>query len=113
MIFQQTVYLGNEKPKSISNLKFGDIACGCGGFFITIVNIIKQNANKSYFEIFKDNIFGLDIQSYSIERTKILLTLLAISDGEDCIEFDFNIFQGMMLPPFSDHIFYRSPEGAA
>jgi len=51
-IFQQTVNLGNEKLKSISNLKLGVITCG--GFFITIVNIIKQNANKSYVEIFKD-----------------------------------------------------------
>jgi len=83
--------------KSISNLKFGDIACGCGGFFITIVNIIKQNTSKSYFEIFKNNIFGLDIQSYSIERTKILLILLAISNGEDCVEFDFNLFLGNAL----------------
>ncbi|HBS86183.1 MAG TPA: N-6 DNA methylase [Bacteroidales bacterium] len=83
--------------ESISTLKFGDIACGCGGFFITIVNKIKQKSNKSYFEIFKDNIFGLDIQSYSIERTKILLSLLAISNGEDCTEFDFNLFIGNAL----------------
>ncbi|MHB9140640.1 MAG: Eco57I restriction-modification methylase domain-containing protein [Paludibacter sp.] len=86
-----------EKQKTISNLKFGDIACGCGGFFITIVNIIKQQTNKNYFEIYKDNIFGLDIQSYSIERTKILLTLLAILNGEDCTEFDFNLFLGNAL----------------
>ena len=85
------------EQKTISNFKFGDIACGCGGFFITIVNTIRQNTNKSYFEIFKDNIFGLDIQSYSIERTKILLSLLAISNGEDRDEFDFNLFQGNAL----------------
>lgn len=83
--------------KAISNLKFGDIACGCGGFFITIVNIIRHTTNKSYFEIYKDNLFGLDIQSYSIERTKILLSLLAISNGEDCGEFDFNLLHGNAL----------------
>ena len=87
----------DKEHKIISNLKFGDIACGCGGFFITIVNTIKQQTNKSYFEIFKHNIFGLDIQSYSIERTKILLSLLAISNGEDCTEFDFNLFVGNAL----------------
>ena len=86
-----------EKQKTISNLQFGDIACGCGGFFITIVNTIKQQTNKNYFEIYKDNIFGLDIQSYSIKRTKILLTLLAILNGEDCTEFDFNLFLGNAL----------------
>ena len=83
--------------KSLSDLKFGDIACGCGGFFITIVNTIKQNTNRSYFEIFKYNIFGLDIQLYSIQRTKILLTLLAISNGEVCNEFDYNLFLGNAL----------------
>lgn len=87
----------HRNRKSISNFKFGDISCGCGGFFITIASIIKKNTNKKYYEIFKDNIFGLDIQAYSIERTKILLTLLAISNGEDCIEFDFNLFLGNAL----------------
>ena len=80
-----------------SILKFGDIACGCGGFFLTVADLLKQKTNKSYFEIFRDNIFGLDIQSYSIERTKILLTLLAISNGEELSEFDFNLFQGNAL----------------
>lgn len=86
-----------DERKSISNLKFGDIACGCGGFFVTIVNAIRQQANLSYFEIFKNNIFGLDIQSYSIERTKILLSLLAISNGEDYTTFEFNLFRGNAL----------------
>lgn len=83
--------------KEIEKIIFGDIACGCGGFFITIAKIIKEKTQKSYFDIFKDNIYGLDIQKYSIERTKILLSLFAISEGEDCTDFSFNLFQGNAL----------------
>lgn len=86
-----------EKDNEILNIKFGDIACGCGGFFKTIVEIIKEQTNKSYFDIYRENIYGLDIQEYSIERTKILLILLAISNGEDCADFEFNLYQGNAL----------------
>lgn len=79
------------------NAKFGDIACGCGGFFKTIVDVIKLQTNNSYFNIFRDNIFGVDIQNYSIERTKILLTLHAINNGEDRENFEFNLYQGNSL----------------
>jgi adenine-specific DNA-methyltransferase len=79
------------------NAKFGDIACGCGGFFKTIVDVIKLQTNNSYFDIFRDNIFGVDIQNYSIERTKILLTLHAIINGEDRVNFEFNMYQGNSL----------------
>ncbi len=83
--------------KRIGDTKFGDIACGCGGFFITIAKTIRKETNKSYFDIYRDNIYGLDIQEYSIERTKIILSLLAISEGEDCTNFEFNLFQGNAL----------------
>jgi len=86
-----------KNKKRIDDIKFGDIACGCGGFFITIAKTIKNETNKSYFVIYSDNIYGLDIQGYSIERTKIILSLLALSEGEDCKSFDFNLFQGNAL----------------
>lgn len=75
-----------------ADLKVGDISCGCGGFLIDAAKKIKSATKKSYYEIYRDNIFGLDIQSYSIERTKILLTLLALSEGEDHEEFEFNLY---------------------
>jgi methylase of polypeptide subunit release factors len=96
-IVKETLSKYNKSSQDISQSKFGDIACGCGGFFVTIVSEIKTLTNKSYFEIYRDNIFGLDIQAYSIERSKILLALLAISNGEDIIEFEFNLFQGNSL----------------
>lgn len=82
-----------KKPQSqYDYLKVGDISCGCGGFLIDAARAIKQASGKSYYEIYRDNIFGLDIQPYSIERTRVLLTLLALSEGEDSEEFQFNLY---------------------
>ncbi|QQS52856.1 MAG: SAM-dependent DNA methyltransferase [Bacteroidota bacterium] len=86
-----------KKEKKEAEIIFGDIACGCGGFFITIANIVRRNTNKSFYEIYSKSVYGLDIQGYSVERTKILLSLLAISKGEDCETFEFNLFQGNAL----------------
>ncbi|MFN8360366.1 MAG: N-6 DNA methylase [Candidatus Kapaibacterium sp.] len=76
----------------LASLKIGDISCGCGGFLLTTSKKLKKATRLSYKEIFKNNIYGLDIQEYSINRTKILLSLLALSDGEDEQSFKFNLF---------------------
>ncbi|HAF29962.1 MAG TPA: N-6 DNA methylase [Bacteroidales bacterium] len=78
--------------KSVDKMKIADIACGCGGFLIDASIEVKQRTNKSFKDIFQENIFGLDIQKYSIERTEILLSLLAITQGEDEKEFNFNLY---------------------
>lgn len=77
--------------KTINNIKIVDIACGCGGFLIDASLELKQRTNKPFKRIFQENIFGIDIQKYSIERTEILLSLLAIAQGEDEEEFKFNL----------------------
>ena len=82
---------------STEEIKVADIACGCGGFLIDASKKIKQLTDKTYKDIFRENIYGVDIQQYSIERTEILLSLLAISEGEDEEYFDFNIHQGDSL----------------
>jgi adenine-specific DNA-methyltransferase len=81
-----------SKKEDLENLKIADISCGCGGFLLTASKKIKKVTRLSYKEIFKNNIYGLDIQEYSINRTKILLSLLALSDGEDERSFKFNLF---------------------
>lgn len=85
------------KNKSISNLKIADISCGCGGFLYNAAKEIKRLTNKTYFEIFRSHIYGLDIQTYSVTRTKLLLSLLALIEGEDRKEFKFNLFVGDAL----------------
>ncbi len=70
---------------------------GCGGFLFNSSIELKNRTGKTYSEIFRSNIFGLDIQEYSVNRTKLLLSLLALQSGEDIEEFEFNLFQGDSL----------------
>jgi methylase of polypeptide subunit release factors len=87
-----------KKIKSINNsIKISDIAMGCGGFLFNASIELKKRTGKTYAEIFRNHIFGLDIQEYSVNRTKLLLSLLALKSGEDIEEFQFNLFQGDSL----------------
>ncbi|PXY88446.1 Eco57I restriction-modification methylase domain-containing protein [Gilliamella apis] len=86
-----------KKRKDISTIKIADISCGCGGFLFNAAQNLKKLTNETYKNIFEKNIFGLDIQEYSIQRTKLLLSLLALINGEDIPEFKFNLFVGDAL----------------
>jgi len=79
------------------NLTLCDPACGCGGFLYTAAHAIKAKTGKSYAQIFEENIFGVDIQEYSVTRSKLLLSLFALSEGEGQAEFRFNLFTGNAL----------------
>lgn len=79
------------------SFKASDIACGCGGFLFTASIELKNKTKKSYSEIFRNHIFGIDIQEYSINRTKLLLSLLALKNGEDEEVYEFNLFRGDSL----------------
>jgi len=87
-----------KKINTIDNsIKISDIAMGCGGFLFNASIELKKRTDKTYSKIFKNHIFGLDIQEYSVNRTKLLLSLLALQSGEDIEEFQFNLFQGDSL----------------
>lgn len=86
-----------SEGSQIVNAKIADIACGCSGFLYTAAQKLKLQTNSSYQDIFQNQIFGLDIQEYSITRSKLLLSLLALSEGEDIEEFHFNLHQGDAL----------------
>jgi len=79
------------------NWTVADIACGCGGFLFTMAKHIKAKTAFTYAQIFRNNIYGLDIKQYAITRTKLLLSTLAISEGEDVEQFKFNLFLGDAL----------------
>lgn len=76
--------------KNIAHVRVADISCGCGGFLVDVALWIHKKAKKKFAEIYKENLWGIDIQEYSINRTKILLSLLALSEGEDA-DFKFNL----------------------
>lgn len=93
----------------LANIKICDPACGCGGFLYTAAKLIHDRTGKSYKKILAENIYGLDIQPYAIERSKLLLTLLALSEGE-IAGFEFNLNQGNALNfSWIDH--YKDFEG--
>lgn len=95
------VFIVSEAFKKIysidDSIKISDIAMGCGGFLFNASIEFKKRTGKTYSEIFSNHIFGLDIQEYSVNRTKLLLSLLALQSGEDVEEFQFNLFQGDSL----------------
>lgn len=87
-----------KKINAIDNsIKISDIAMGCGGFLFNASIELKKRTGKNFLEIFRNHIFGLDIREYSVNRTKLLLSLLALQSGEDIEKFQFNLFQGDSL----------------
>ena len=82
--------LGDKSEEELSNIRIADISCGCGGFLMDAAQWIHNKTGKKYSEIFRENIFGIDIQEYSVERTKVLLSLLALTEEED-EDFKFNL----------------------
>lgn len=82
--------IGDKDEVTLSKLRIADISCGCGGFLMDAAIFLHQRTGKSYADIFRDNIFGIDIQEYALERTRILLMLLALSERED-VNFEFNL----------------------
>src|SRR5690606_187279 len=82
---------------NIENHTACDVACGCGGFLYEYALLLHKTTGKSITSIIEDNLYGIDITEYSIERTKILLSLLAISKDEDSFALNFNLFQGDSL----------------
>ena len=80
----------------IENARVADISCGCGGFLMDVALLLNRKTGKSFTDIYRENIFGIDIQGYSVERTKIILSLLALEHQEDT-DFDFNILEADTL----------------
>lgn len=86
-----------EKSENLKDAMACDIACGCGGFLFEYALKLQEKTSKSFVDIIEQNLFGIDITDYSIERTKILLTLLALSNGEDKEIVNFNLYIGDSL----------------
>jgi len=93
-------FIVSSSIQNIDNLENAtacDVACGCGGFLFEYAQKLHQITNKNFITIIEENLFGVDITAYSIERTKILLSLLALTNGEDKKVINFNLFIGDSL----------------
>lgn len=80
-----------NETKPTESEKCLDPSCGCGAFLIGLVEYFKRNFSKSIKEILKQNIYGADILDYNVDRTKTLLSILALQYGEIIEESDLNI----------------------
>lgn len=75
-----------------SQMLYADLSCGCGGFFLTLIKIIReQTLDLSICDFVRNHIVGVDIKDYSVERTQILLSLYALLEGENLCERGFNV----------------------
>ena len=90
-IVKHTIKNFNDATKII------DPSCGCGIFIISTLNYLKSKTNKKIVDILENNIYGIDINEKNIERTKILLSLYCILNGEDKDTIKFNIVQADSL----------------
>jgi len=84
-------FIINEiQPKeSDANL---DPSCGCGAFLIGLTDYYKRTFKKPIRKIISENIFGSDILEYNIHRTKLILTIYALQNGEHLQISDFNLY---------------------
>lgn len=69
-----------------------DPSCGCGAFLVGMTDYYKRTFNKPIKRIIKENIFGSDILKYNIHRTKLILTIYALQNGEQLNDNDFNLY---------------------
>ena len=74
-----------------------DPSCGCGAFLTQAADYIHHKFSKKFKDIFENNLFGVDILEYSIRRCKVLLSLLALKNGEDITNPYFNIYKADSL----------------
>lgn len=73
-----------------------DPACGCGSFLITAAEILSKKYDVRICDVIQNNLCGLDIDSSALRKSKILLSLLALMNGETS-EISFNLYCGNAL----------------
>ncbi len=74
-----------------ASMKIIDPSCGCGIFIISTLNYLRKNTNYKIIDLLENNIYGIDINKNNIERTKVLLSLYCLMNGEDKKIINFNI----------------------
>lgn len=69
-----------------------DPSCGSGAFLLGIIRYYINKYHKSIDSIIKENLYGVDIIEYNIRRSKLLIILFAIMNGEIVNEGDIHIY---------------------
>lgn len=83
-----------------------DPACGCGAFLVSAARRIHGHYKVSYQVIFDKFIWGCDIDAHSIEKSKILFSILALEEEGIALNKCGNIFCGNSLELLDNQLFY-------
>lgn len=76
----------NEDSKVI------DPSCGSGAFLLGIIRYYLNAYKKSICDIIRENLYGADILEYNTRRSKLLIILYALMNGELIDEGDIHIY---------------------
>lgn len=90
-------YINDWVIKKDPKFKVCDCSCGSGAFLVLATEKIAKENNKPMIKTIEENIYGVDIMPRSIERTKIILSLLALQNNEDKEDIKFNLKSGDSL----------------
>ena len=90
-------YINKKVIDKKPDFKVCDCSCGSGAFLVLATEKIAKENNKSIIKTIEENIYGVDIMPRSIERTKIILSLLALQNNEDKEDIRFNLKCGDSL----------------
>lgn len=83
-------YIINEiHPKA--DAKVIDISCGSGAFLLGIIRYYKTEYNKKISSIVADNLYGIDLLDYNVRRSKLLIILYGMSEGETIDERNIKV----------------------
>ena len=69
-----------------------DPSCGSGAFLLGIIRYYTNIYHKSIESIIKENLYGADILEYNTRRSKLLIILFALMNGEIINEGDIHIY---------------------
>lgn len=93
--------LKKTKPKDISKIKVLDPACGSGSFLTVAYDTILENTdNRSLFtkfDILKDNIYGVDLDTQAVEIAQLNLLLKVLSQRTKLPTLQHNLRVGNSL----------------
>jgi adenine-specific DNA-methyltransferase len=93
--------LKKTKPKEISNIKVFDPACGSGSFLTASYDkILKNIVNPTLFtkfDILKDNIYGIDLDTQAVEIAQLNLLLKVLSQKTKLPTLQHNLRVGNSL----------------
>lgn len=72
--------------------KIIDPSCGSGAFLLGIIRYYVKEFHKSVTDIIKENLYGIDILAYNTRRSRLLIMLYALMQGEIIEEENIKVY---------------------